>query len=195
MELQIYNPEPMFLRLDDLISDDLSCLLKQLVDTFGLDTDYTGNDSCKELRLNMEGASSGAGLAQDARCAKAIGALNKIIYPLQNLISELFPNTACDFITGHNGFWIMRYDVGGQFEKHVDYSTDDDRSSTPAVYTLCVRLNEGFEGGRITLSDSEIDVAPGTGVVWDGWTYHEVEPVTKGSRYMLVVHFVGQLKD
>ena len=35
----------------------------------------------------------------------------------------------------------------------------------------------------------------GDGILWNGWTEHGINPVTKGARYVLIVHFTGVLKS
>ena len=90
----------------------------------------------------------------------------------------------------------MEYEEGGQFEDHVDYSLDDDKYSTAALATLCISLSdpEDYEGGELVLSGKELPQEFLGAYVWDGWTYHRVQPVTKGKRYVLVVHFTGLVK-
>ena len=95
--------------------------------------------------------------------------------------------------------------------------------STPDMASLSIALNDGdeYEGGEVLVSSGfrmrtpedekhfgkdgrklihEYEVlipkpSAGDGVVWDGWTYHGINPVTKGARYVLIVHFQGLLKD
>ena len=127
--------------------------------------------------------------------AAVLTALHKLFYPFQSIIPQLFRNTAMDFITGNAGFWIMRYDEGGQFSTHVDWSMDGDKYATQAVATLCIRLNDEYEGGERELAGKVIDIPLYGGIIHDGWTHHKVNSVTRGCRYVILTHYTGVLKD
>ncbi len=183
--------------INDMVDEEFDEELIDLLKLYGTDVSYSGSDGCKELRLDYFGKRAPVAVGHFASKEEvgATSALHRVVYPLQELITSSFHNTACEFITGHNGFWLMEYKIGAHFAEHVDYSTDEDGYSTKAVYTLCLSLNGDYEGGELFISGTEMNPPVYGAVIWDGWTYHEVKKVTKGERYVLVVHFLGQLKD
>lgn len=197
MDIQVRNPEPMHIVINDMLDPGFAEELIDVLKLYGTDVTYSGCEGCKELRLDYYGKKAPVAVGHFASKEEinVTAALHRAIYPLQDLISRTFTNTACDFITGHNGFWLMEYKVGAHFNEHIDYSTDEDGYSTKAVYTLCISLNDDYEGGELFISGTEMNPPVYGGLIWDGWTNHEVKKVTKGERYVLVIHFLGQLKD
>ena len=187
-EVSVFNPEPQYIILDNFISQDFAEKLMELVDKNGVAAEYGGNPNTIEYRVDM----SATGNSEDAA---VLTALHKLFYPFQSIIPQLFRNTAMDFITGNAGFWIMKYDEGGQFTTHVDWSMDGDKYATQAVATLCIRLNDEYEGGERELAGKEIGIPLYGGIIHDGWTSHKVNSVTSGSRYVILTHYTGVLKD
>jgi hypothetical protein len=199
MELTIHNPIPQYAIIDDFISDELAQRLISIVDRDGVESDYSGNTNTLEKRLAYQGINQNKGIvvgdSDSQEELRTIAELHRLVYPLQGYLPQIFKNTAMEFITGHNGFWIMKYNVGGEFEEHVDWSVEDSSASTPAVATLCVALNDDYEGGGSEVSGEKIATPLYGGAVWDGWTFHRALPVTEGSRYVLCIHFMGVLKS
>lgn len=187
-EVSVFNPEPQYVILENCISEEFAEKLMFLVDEHGVPAEYGGNPNTLEYRVNMDAA----GNSEEARI---LSALHKLFYPFQSIIPQLFRNTAMDFITGNAGFWIMRYDEGGEFTTHVDWSMDGDKYATQAVATLCLRLNSDFEGGEREIGGKPVDIPLYGGVIHDGWTFHKVNKVTSGSRYVILTHYTGVLKD
>jgi hypothetical protein len=194
MNIEVHNPEPMYLILEELVSDKLREMLIDLVDEHGTEAEY--NDAAAlECRLDIIPGPFSSGYAPLLGKIILASKLDVIVKPLMEKISKVFRNTACDYVTSHAGYWIMKYSHGGHFKNHVDYSTDDDYHSTPVMYTLSIHLNDDYTGGDMFLNDQKLESKVRCGYVWDGWTHHRVEPVIQGDRYVLVVHFTGKLKD
>jgi len=195
MNISVYNPAPTYIIIDDIITPELAQHMMDVVDVLGTDSNYTGNRNTLERRLQpYMHRGFIAGTAEDRKEVEIIAELSRITSSLTSYIADVFKNSALDTITGHRGFWLMKYGPGGEFEEHVDWSTDDDKQSTPAVATLCIKLNDEYTGGTTLINGSPIDVPQYGGAIWDGWTYHTAEPVEEGDRYVCVIHFLGTLK-
>lgn len=196
MEVMICNSAPTSIQLENILEQGLADELIALVDERGKKTNYNGNPDTLELRLGGGTVGFlGAGVA-DSREMQCLTQLQQLTTALLPYIQDAFKNTALETITGHRGFWLMRYGPGGEFTEHVDWSLDEeDDNSTPAVATLCVYLNEDYTGGQKFLAGQPIDCPALGGEVHDGWTYHRVEPVEEGNRYIVCVHFLGTLKS
>jgi hypothetical protein len=196
MKLEVHNPEPTYIKIDNFISDRLANILTKIVDEWGTEVNYHGAEALEHRIPTMPNMIS-CGYRDEQNCNEfeALIELNKLIKPLVPAIDKVFNNTACECIVDYREYRIMKYYPGGHFEEHVDFSTDDDEDSIPAVYTLTIHLNDGYIGGEILLNGSCLSSKAKLAYVWDGWTYHEVKPVMEGNRYILLVHFIGKLKD
>lgn len=92
-------------------------------------------------------------------------------------------------ITNDEGYWIVKYEVGGDFKIHQDQG--------PYHPTRCVSLvlylNDDFEGGETDFPEIPRTVKPkqGSALLFpSNFTYpHRVFPVTKGTKYSLVTWF------
>jgi hypothetical protein len=192
LDVNILNPEPQLMVIHNCMDSETASMLTKLVDEKGDRAKYEGNPHCVEYRMNMDG------IGTDHESI-AVRRLQKVFFPIQNLISQVFKNNAMDFLTGHAGFWILRYDEGGEFTPHVDWSTNTEEGekkySTRAMATFAIHLNDDYEGGELRIAGKVIDVPKYSGEVHDGWTIHEVSPIAHGSKYVVLAHFIGVLKD
>ena len=191
MEIEILNPAPTYLKISDIVSEEFAQKLISIVQRKGKTTNYATNPNCREYRIANVMIGS-----MEKEDILALTALHSIAEPIQNIANEIFKNTALLKIITHAGFWLMEYSEGSEFKEHVDYSLEDDEYSTAALATLCISLSdpEDYEGGELLLSGKTLPQEKLGGYVWDGWTYHQVKPVTKGKRYVLVIHFTGLVK-
>ena len=59
---------------------------------------------------------------------------------------------------------------------------------------MTIVLNDDYEGGEFNFFDCEnlIKEKTGTIIVFPSYAVHKVNPITKGTRYSLVVWFVGE---
>jgi Rps23 Pro-64 3,4-dihydroxylase Tpa1-like proline 4-hydroxylase len=82
---------------------------------------------------------------------------------------------------------LLEYNVGDFFGKHADgpsYESNNDIAILSGGYLL----NEDFEGGEFIINDKKLDTPIGSIFTFGRNEMHEVNPVTKGTRYSL--HFV-----
>lgn len=122
-------------------------------------------------------------------------------------------------ITGHETLQMTRYDEGGEYNWHVDgdatawgkknFDFKNERKLTstlePALLGTIRKLsasliiNDDFEGGHfetMRLGDgkvikSKVEAKPGSAIIFPSYVTHRVTPVTKGTRYSIVVWFAG----
>ena len=191
MEIEVLNPAPTYAKFIDLITPELATTLKDLVQDKGIASQYCANANCKEHRLPNVFTGS---LSKEE--VQIISQLHAITEPVKEIANQIFRDSALATIITHAGFWIMEYSEGGTFEEHVDYCLDDDGYSTAALATLAINLSEDdtYEGGEMRLAKKELFPQYCGAYLWDGWTNHEVKPITQGKRYVLVVHFTGLMK-
>ena len=97
---------------------------------------------------------------------------------------------------------FSKYDVGMYFNNHMDFSCDKTSIANTRKLSVTVQLSDenDYEGGDLLLdyadmedwsweADSNKLVCPreqGTIVVFDSRWVHQVQPVTRGTRYSLV---------
>lgn len=85
------------------------------------------------------------------------------------------------------GIQIMRYQAGHKFKEHVDHY-----SGAPRTLSITIGLNKDYEGGRLSFWQGRYEPPlsePGDAVVFPSNLCfpHQVEPITEGTRYSLVV--------
>lgn len=89
--------------------------------------------------------------------------------------------------------FVIKYGVGSSLAEHVDYNGIDGCHTRKLNTTTA--LNDGFEGGLLTLSDTNdhpLQHAPiGTTAVYPGYAAHSVTPITSGVRYSLAAWLHG----
>ena len=103
-----------------------------------------------------------------------------------------------------NEFNYLIYEVGDHFSRHRDYLTSESRKNGakgkilhPQRYlstSTLISESSDFEGGELILfddNDNEIDpkLEVGETVIFNSITPHQVKPVTKGTREVLVAWF------
>ncbi len=84
---------------------------------------------------------------------------------------------------------LLKYEVGGKYEYHIDDYTDYSRS-----ISVIVNLNEEYEGGDLIFGDQRkfevkrCKLKKGSIVFFpSNFLYpHKIEPITKGTRYSIV---------
>ena len=97
---------------------------------------------------------------------------------------------------------FSKYDVGMYFNNHMDFSCDRSSTANTRKLSVTVQLSDenDYEGGDLLLdyadmedwsweADSNKLVCPreqGTVIVFDSRWVHQVQPVTRGTRYSLV---------
>ena len=191
------NPEPTYISATNVVSEELAKKLIELVDERGKRSEWSYNPDCTEFQI-----ANPFSKFRSSNDAEIIGVLPELFGLGESFLRHInwsFSNNVCDIATGHHGFWILKYDEGGEFEAHCDWDSGPNGIRPPIVATAGVLLNEGFRGGEMVLFDSKgnptiIDQQRGSAVVWDGFTQHRVATITEGVRYALVIHYTGTIK-
>jgi len=84
----------------------------------------------------------------------------------------------CNF-PKHKIMWLQmtEYKDGRWLRRHVDGAGNK---------TSIILLSDGFIGGDTYINDKVVNLEKGDGVVFEGGhQYHEIKPVTEGTRYAL----------
>jgi len=84
---------------------------------------------------------------------------------------------------------LLKYEIGGKYEYHVDNYTDYSRS-----ISVIINLNNKYEGGNLIFGDQKkfeikrCKLKKGSIVFFpSNFMYpHSIEPITKGTRYSIV---------
>ena len=85
---------------------------------------------------------------------------------------------------------LLKYEVGGKYEKHIDHSLH-----SPRTLSCIINLNEDYEGGDLVFYTPDqkdilkkIKCTTGTIIFFpSNFLYpHQIEPITKGTRYSIV---------
>jgi len=94
-----------------------------------------------------------------------------------------------------DGFYSWHTDSLGS---HKDVNTDPDNKllfGNTRKLSMSILLNDDYEGGNFELrgmgEEEECVEGEGSIVVFPSFSWHQVTPVTRGTRYSLVAWFVG----
>ena len=99
---------------------------------------------------------------------------------------------------------LTRYKKGGYYKFHKDGKSDNLSTfgdGTVRKLSMSLILNNNYDGGQLEFSGINSDGEPvlhtpknqssGTIIVFPSFTAHRVKPITRGTRYSLVVWFLG----
>jgi len=78
-------------------------------------------------------------------------------------------------------FYANYYNKGDTCTKHKDASK----------YTICIALNDDFEGGIFSIEDEPVKLKAGDGIVFLGDTVHDVSEVISGTKWSLCIWIFG----
>lgn len=83
---------------------------------------------------------------------------------------------------------LQGYDSGDRFDKHVDIQPG---AYSDRLYNIGVQLNDDYEGGEFVIwnekdEEKTFDKIAGTAVAYDIRFWHQVKPVTQGTRWSIV---------
>ena len=195
--VKVNNPEPTYITADKALSESVCSDLISLVDDFGKKSSWSYNPDCTELQLSNPFVKES--IISDERVTRCLPELYRLSESCMRMGNLSFGNNACEAITGHHGFWILRYDEGGEFALHCDWDSGPHGIRPPVVATAAVLLNQDFRGGETIImvstgSQSLLERSQGSLLMWDGFTEHKIARVTSGSRYALVIHYTGIVK-
>jgi len=196
-DLQNHNLEPSFITAQNAINPEVAKLLMGLVDEEGKISSWNKNPYCKEVQIANPFSKDHSNYPKIQ--AKVIPSLYMLSESCMRHMNWAFGNTAFDIITGHHGFWVMRYDEGGEFAPHTDWNSTPAGIRPPIIATTITLLNDNFVGGETIFfsgdgSSTIIEREKYSILMMDGFTKHKVTPVLKGQRYALITHYVGNMK-
>jgi predicted 2-oxoglutarate/Fe(II)-dependent dioxygenase YbiX len=91
---------------------------------------------------------------------------------------------------------FLKYDMGDYYDWHVDsYIMNGIR----ADYSVTIFLNDNYEGGELVLDlgteKIEKKCKPGTAFIYPTNFAHKINPVTSGSRYVIVLWMSSLVRD
>lgn len=87
-------------------------------------------------------------------------------------------------LRSHNPYKILKYDIGGKFNTHMDDGGGNFRRVSTVYY-----LNDNYEGGELCFPQFSIQLKPEEGdmiIFPSSYVYsHSVSPVTFGTRFSI----------
>jgi hypothetical protein len=164
---------------------------------------YSGVElPCKEtiLGLDFEGATKESVIVNDefradysSRITLSIDVpyINKDNNQFTDIFRQTFDPVEQDYMSihgislkSHNPYKILKYEVGGKFDTHMDDGGGNFRRVSTVYY-----LNDNYEGGELCFPQFGIELKPKAGdmvVFPSSYVYsHSVKPVTSGNRFSI----------
>jgi len=84
----------------------------------------------------------------------------------------------------HNPYKVLKYEIGGKFENHIDDGGGNFRRVSTVYY-----LNDNYEGGELCFPQFDIELKPKAGdmiIFPSSYVYsHSVNPVISGTRFSI----------
>ena len=108
---------------------------------------------------------------------------------LDTIKNFIYKNTKIKKVEFNIDASILKYGINDGFSKHIDLNISDEN---PRIYTVGLLLNTDFQGGNLIIyyKDDKIllNKKVGNCYLFESKIMHEVEKITKGIRYSLVIH-------
>jgi len=193
--VKVHNPEPTFISAKNAVTEETAKILMELVDERGQTSDWYENPKCLEFQIANPFSDK---RVNDHRTIKVIPELFGIAESCMRHINSSFKNSAFNVALGHHGFWVLKYEESGHFEKHCDFDSGQKGINPTVIATASILLNNDFEGGDLVVYDCignpsmiNKEKLKYSLNIWDGFTQHKVTPITSGKRYALIMHFTG----
>ena len=153
--------------------------------------------------LNPDGA-NGVRVDKDTRIGKHNFNNQQWVYDLiWPYMEEANKEAEWNFeISSAESYQVAKYEVGDHYKTHMDsigtHSTRYLAKDNPNLHnktrkmSMSLILNDDYEGGDLILYGAgKVKQEIGSMVFFPSFLLHEVRPVTKGTRYSLVVWFLG----
>lgn len=96
---------------------------------------------------------------------------------ISSLIKPITTDSETFTISSNDNFYVNYYEEGENCTPHVD----------PTKYTICIALNDDFEGGNFFVDNELVKLKTGDGVIFPGTGKHELSELTSGTRWSLCV--------
>jgi predicted 2-oxoglutarate/Fe(II)-dependent dioxygenase YbiX len=189
---KLHNPEPWYVTAENAVTPEEAAKLISLVDERGSHSGWDDNPYTFEYQLANPFSKTERNV--DDKDMEVLPTLFQLAHSFMGHLNRSMRDTVCETVTGYHGFWIMKYHEGAEFCLHSDWGTGSGSIQPPVVATLGIKLNDDFEGGEFCIGGKKIDIPTCGLIMHDGYTQHKVTEVTKGTRYKLVIHFVGAIK-
>ena len=148
--------------------------------------------------------SEGVGIDKDRRIGKHNFNNQQWVYDLiWPYMEEANKEAEWNFeISSAESYQVAKYEVGDHYKTHMDslgtHSTrwiEKDNSNLhnkTRKMSMSLILNDDYEGGDLILFSTRIPKQEtGSMIFFPSFLSHEVTPVTKGTRYSLVMWFLG----
>ena len=148
--------------------------------------------------------SEGVGIDKDRRIGKLNFNNQQWVYDLiWPYMEECNKGAEWGFdISSAESYQIAKYEVGDHYKPHLDsigtHSTRWIAKDNPHLHnktrkiSMSLILNDDFEGGDLELFGTpKPKQEKGSMIFFPSFLAHEVTPVTKGTRYSLVLWFLG----
>jgi len=139
-----YNFKPPYAVGENAVTSEVADALIELVNERGKSATWDYNPGCLELQI--ANPFSQILRENDAKIISILPDLFALGETCLRRMNQLFSNNVCDIITGHHGFWILRYEKNGHFDMHCDWDSGPNGIRPPIVATACVLLNDDCEG-------------------------------------------------
>ena len=108
---------------------------------------------------------------------------------MPHIYKDIGDNLPAAIYDKYSGYWLCKYPQGGYLSYHTD--ADADAGSVTVSYNI----NDDYEGGEVVFWKNHTinKQANSVHVYPSNFLYpHEVNPVTKGERYSIIVWFAYQ---
>ena len=148
--------------------------------------------------------SEGVGIDKDRRIGKHNFNNQQWVYDLiWPYMEEANKEAEWNFeISSAEDYQVAKYEVGDHYKTHMDsigtHSTRYLAKDNPHLHnktrkmSMSLILNDDYEGGDLILFSTRIPKQEtGSMIFFPSFLSHEVTPVTKGTRYSLVMWFLG----
>jgi len=166
----------------DVLPQESHKKLLDLCDSF----EWPEYDNCREDNLyNLHGYRSHKLLSEDDGEIYGLihRAMMRVMPKIYKDYSVINPPDSPEY-DKYSGYWLCKYPENGYLSIHTD--ADGDAGSVTASYNI----NDNYEGGEICFwGDTNLDKHSNSIHVYpSNLLYpHEVKPVTKGTRYSVIV--------
>ena len=170
----------MIFSIDNLLAPDEILEIKQVLEQAEfVDGKLTAGWHAKLVKNNQQ---LKAGASQKELKAKIIKALNR---------NALFQSAVRPKLI--HSVLFSRYDQGMAYDTHVDNALMNSNTGwrrSDVSFTLFLNAPQDYEGGELTVegvqSEQHYKLPAGSAIVYPSTTLHRVNPVTKGTRLVVV---------
>lgn len=140
-------------------------------------------DECIELILKAESSKMGRVDTNERRKYSTVGWILYSGELFDKINKYCFENIGIRINKLHVN--ILKYNPGDLFERHIDRHKNL-KFNQKFVFNINAVLNDEFEGGEFYLEDVPYIKDVGEVYHYNSTQYHEVKPITSGTRYSVL---------